>query len=167
MVRKNLNIKLCSNSVARHPEPQSLPQPIARHPNPSNCHKRRCKKSISDNKPKHFTFPLVAIKSAVRLRIEGLSLERIRKVINRTFHVLIKSKTTIHYWCNWFLITCAAIFPHLGKLLPSGWYPGKNVEKQRKILFLCGKGFENKADSRLVSIEAKKQRCRIRCFGLG
>jgi len=128
---------------------------------------KRCKKSISDNKPKHFTFPLVAIKSAVRLRIEGLSLERIRKVINRTFHVLIKSKTTIHYWCNWFLITCAAIFPKLGKLLPSGWYPGKNVEKQRKILLLCDKGFENKADSRLVSIEAKKQRCRSRCFGLG
>ena len=131
---------------------------------------KRCKKSISDNKPKHFTFPLVAIKSAVRLRIEGLSLERIRKVINRTFHVLIKSKTTIHYWSNWFLIACAAIFPKLGKLLHMDDTQVKTWKNSEKFYFFAIKDSRTKlivgwslskrrnSDAAAAALDSAKQR---------
>ena len=78
---------------------------------------KRCGCEARDSDFKGFTYPRKVIEFAVYLYSEGVPLKRIVYLISKVFGILIKSTTTIWYWCQWFLFACSFVLDKASDIL--------------------------------------------------
>ncbi len=79
------------------------------------CEKCGCQ--ASDEKEKGYVYPKKVIDAAVSIRVDGLTLEKTRKNIEKIFGIFVKSLTTIWNWVQIFTVLLPFIFMAISDMM--------------------------------------------------